>query len=388
MTHFISTRTCSVVAFSFTLLAAAGAFAGGDVVGVGAGAISNPNTPPHYGQSSPPAGFNFVSVSAGDGHSLGLRSDGSVTGWGRNTEGQCLVPTGAFSAASAGGFFSLGLRADGSVVGWGSNGSGQLNVPAGTYIQVSAGEAHAAGVKVGGSVVAWGANSWGQTAAQTGTFLQVAAGGHHTLGLRTNGSLKGWGNNARGQTTVPTGSNFTQVRAGFEHSGALRADGSVVCWGLNGNGQCNAPTGSFTDLSTGRYHTVALRSDGTAVAFGAGQAPPFVDPNYGQSMIPSAGDGRAFRAVAAGGYHSLLVRVNDCNENGVDDSIDIASGLAQDCDSNGIPDSCDLDTDADGAIDACEECDGDPLKTTPGICGCGVADTESDSDGTADCKDG
>ena len=32
-------------------------------------------------------------------------------------------------------------------------------------------------------------------------------------------------------------------------------------------------------------------------------------------------------------------------------------------------------------------CPDDPLKTEPGICGCGVADTDADSDGTADCID-
>jgi len=31
---------------------------------------------------------------------------------------------------------------------------------------------------------------------------------------------------------------------------------------------------------------------------------------------------------------------------------------------------------------------GDPLKTAPGICGCGTPDTDSDTDGTADCVDG
>jgi len=32
-------------------------------------------------------------------------------------------------------------------------------------------------------------------------------------------------------------------------------------------------------------------------------------------------------------------------------------------------------------------CPSDPNKTAPGICGCGVADTDTDRDGTADCKD-
>jgi hypothetical protein len=35
-----------------------------------------------------------------------------------------------------------------------------------------------------------------------------------------------------------------------------------------------------------------------------------------------------------------------------------------------------------------DQCPNDPNKTSPGICGCGVADTDTDKDGTADCKDG
>ena len=34
-----------------------------------------------------------------------------------------------------------------------------------------------------------------------------------------------------------------------------------------------------------------------------------------------------------------------------------------------------------------DQCPDDPNKTEPGICGCGVADTDTDSDGTADCND-
>ena len=45
------------------------------------------------------------------------------------------------------------------------------------------------------------------------------------------------------------------------------------------------------------------------------------------------------------------------------------------------------DTDGDGVRDPLDACPGDPLKTSPGICGCGVADTDSDGDGTADCID-
>ncbi len=54
----------------------------------------------------------------------------------------------------------------------------------------------------------------------------------------------------------------------------------------------------------------------------------------------------------------------DCNANGIPDSCDIATGFAKDCNLNSIPDSCDIasgmpDTDSDGRLDSCERNYGD-----------------------------
>ncbi len=50
----------------------------------------------------------------------------------------------------------------------------------------------------------------------------------------------------------------------------------------------------------------------------------------------------------------------------------------------GIPD---LDTDLDGTFDCNDLCPLDPNKIAPGICGCGGLDIDSDADGTFDCND-
>lgn len=47
----------------------------------------------------------------------------------------------------------------------------------------------------------------------------------------------------------------------------------------------------------------------------------------------------------------------------------------------------DTDTDGDGTADCIDACPADPNKTAPGQCGCGVVDTDTDADGTADCID-
>jgi hypothetical protein len=51
----------------------------------------------------------------------------------------------------------------------------------------------------------------------------------------------------------------------------------------------------------------------------------------------------------------------------------------------GVPDT---DSDGDGTANCHDGCPNDPLKTAPGQCGCGVPDTDSDGDGTANCHDG
>jgi len=64
---------------------------------------------------------------------------------------------------------------------------------------------------------------------------------------------------------------------------------------------------------------------------------------------------------------------NDSDNDGIIDSED-------NCPSVSNPDQADNDTDGKG--NACDNCPDDPLKTEPGICGCGVTDTDSDESGT------
>lgn len=48
----------------------------------------------------------------------------------------------------------------------------------------------------------------------------------------------------------------------------------------------------------------------------------------------------------------------------------------------------DVDTDGDGTLDCLDGCKYDRTKTSPGICGCNAPDTDSDGDGVFDCIDG
>jgi hypothetical protein len=78
-----------------------------------------------------------ITIGAGEFHSLGVRSDGTVVAWGASKDkfdkGQCDVPAGLIDvvAAAAGGLHSLALKSDGTVVAWGANGKGQCTIPVG-----------------------------------------------------------------------------------------------------------------------------------------------------------------------------------------------------------------------------------------------------------------
>ena len=54
------------------------------------------------------------------------------------------------------------------------------------------------------------------------------------------------------------------------------------------------------------------------------------------------------------------VPFTDCNENGVDDGVDLSQGTSQDCNANMIPDECDIE---DGTSD---DCDGGPVGVIAG----------------------
>ena len=79
-------------------------------------------------------GTNVIAISAGYGHALALRTDGTVVGWGGdNFYGQNSIPAGLTNvvAIASGYYHNLALKSDGTVVAWGDNGWGQTTLPTG-----------------------------------------------------------------------------------------------------------------------------------------------------------------------------------------------------------------------------------------------------------------
>ena len=230
-----------------------------------------------YGQTVGPGTFTAVSV--GGLHSCGLRTDGTVTCWGQDEEGESWTrltehgatdsPSGSFSAVSAGWAHSCGLRTGGTVACWGNNRDGQTDAPSGTFAAVSAGRAHSCGVRADQTATCWGSGRFGQTDAPSGSFSAVSAGSVNSCGLRADQSIVCWGHDGGGRLDVPSGSFSSVAARGNEHYCGLRTNGSIVCWGARAwSGTLpDAPSGSFSAVSTNTGLSCGLRTNGSVTCW-------------------------------------------------------------------------------------------------------------------------
>lgn len=235
-----------------------------------------------YGQTSVPTDLtNAVAISAGFQHCLALRSDGTLRGWGQNTNGQLNFPAAISNnvvAISAGYSHNLARLNDGTLVAWGAGmtntGSGyefgQSIIPAHVtnVIDFAAGGYFSMALLADRTVAVWGRNNYGQTNVPVGltNVAAIAAGGLHCLALKEDGTVVGWGYNG----TMAGLSNVVGIFAGAANNYVIKSDGSLVAWGENSFGQNNVPAGvSNVVLATGGgLHSAGLMADGTPRAWG------------------------------------------------------------------------------------------------------------------------
>jgi len=226
------------------------------------------------GQSTPPEGTNYIAISAGTYHGLALREGGSLIAWGGQQSdiesGLTNCPEGTgFKAISAGGNFNIALKDDNSLVAWGDNFLGQVtNVPSGyNFKAVAAGFAHGVALKFDGSIVVWGGvpdDYDSLTNIPTGNdYISIDAGGSHCVAIHADGTPVAWGNNDSGQTNIPTTDALFNIAAGESHNVAVQLDGTLLAWGDNNKGQTNCPQGNtFTKAGAGSDHSLAVNFSG------------------------------------------------------------------------------------------------------------------------------
>ena len=159
------------------------------------------------------------------------------------------VPASATNvvAIAAGLYHSLALKADGTVVGWGGNDARPDH---------HSRQCDQRGGDCGGrTFTVWrfgptARSSAGETTTTARptfppvrpTWWRLRRAAYHSLALKADGTVVGWGDNDYGQTTIPaSATNVVAIAAGSNHSLALKADGTVVGWGYNDYGQTTIP---------------------------------------------------------------------------------------------------------------------------------------------------
>jgi alpha-tubulin suppressor-like RCC1 family protein len=182
---------------------------------------------------------NWQSVSAGYGHSIAIKTDGTLWAWGLNQKGELgntwtdpvPEPTQANAAtdwlmADAGAQFTTALKTNGTLWTWGQNESGELGigppdtephtfpniVGSATWIAASAANGSMHAIQQDGTLWSWGTGNYGLigngTTTGSGLPLQLGSdtnwhslvsGKDFVFASTEDGSLSGWGYSLFGQ---------------------------------------------------------------------------------------------------------------------------------------------------------------------------------------------
>lgn len=296
---------------------------------LGLGNTTNYSSPKQIGSLT-----TWNSVNCGNLHVLATKTDGTIWAWGQNNDGNLgqgnttlrssPVQIGALTDWSTntagGGGHSIAVKTDGTLWSWGYNNVGQLGVgnttsysspkqvgALTTWYSVSCTFNSTLSIKTNGTLWSWGGNSQGQLGLNNTTeysspkqvgaltnWLKVASGRYHNIAIKTNGTLWAWGFNSQGQLGFNNSSNYysspkqigslstwSQIACGNRFSLAIKTDGTLWGWGQNSNGQLglsdstnrSSPVqiGALTNwlyIAAGSYHTISIKTDGTIWAWG------------------------------------------------------------------------------------------------------------------------
>jgi len=319
----------------------------------------------------------WVDIAAGNAHSIGLKSDGTLWTWGLNIFGQLGIGNNTnisentpvqvgldnnWTNITAGFYHSVAIKSNGSVWGWGENIYSELNKPTDTTIisspvqilenkspqwaEVASGDNHNISLKSNGTLWGWGANNVGQlgdgTDSSRTSYIQIgndtnwvsaSTGGAHSFGIKSNGTLWGWGYNSSGQLGDGTDSSRNQpvqigidnqwvtLIGGEKHSLGLKSNGTLWAWGDNtfgqlGNGSntsSNTPvqiTGNaWVSIAAGNSHSLGLQSDGSLWAWGNNSNGQLGNNSTSNSNTPQKiGSNNNWISIAAGDFHNLALQ--------------------------------------------------------------------------------
>ncbi len=333
-----------------------------------------------YGQTSGTGCWRMVS--AGENFSLGIKMDGTLWGWGQNSNKLGLglgnladqnlpIQIGTandWATVSAGNVHSLAVKTNGTLWTWGNGQFGQLGnglfssatanvIQIGTandWLTVSAGNRFSLAIKTTGTLWSWGLNNVGQLGlnnlvnqnlpVQVGTannWLKIDAGNQHSLAIDNTGFIYAWGDNTFGQfgngtntsslipIMVSSSNNWTEVSAGFDHSMALNNSGILYTFGNNTNGQLGdgtnaasntmipisfANAGTVTQyiaISAGNTFSLAIKNDNTLWSCGFNTSGQLgLGNNTAVNTLNQVGSSNTWYSISAGDTHSLAMETS------------------------------------------------------------------------------
>jgi len=203
-------------------------------------------------------------IAAGDGYTLGLKTDGTVIATGMCISGADQVSDWSnITMIACGLSHSVGLKSDGTVIAVGSRGSGECDVDDWKDIKmIAAGLDFTLGLKKNGTVVATGSNDHGKIEVEDWkNIVAISAGFHFTAGLKSDGTVLAIGKECSGILNVSAWRDIIGIQTSYENIIGLKKDGTVV-------NTMRSNTSEFKDvisIAASAYDVAGLKKDGTVV---------------------------------------------------------------------------------------------------------------------------
>ena len=232
----------------------------------------------------------WIDVGVGEQHTIALKSNGTLWGWGHNNGNvgngstqnvftpKKISNDSNWKSISVGAYHTLAIKSDGTLWAWGSNSQGQLGdsllvnsftpFKIGTdndWQYISAGRSQSLAIKKDGTLWAWGADvifggkeSFRKSHFPTKIGIEnnwaiISAGSYYSFALKRDGTLWAWGKNNGGNIDsihyfiglplkiVDSCSIVkSSIFGSYAYSGSniiVKQDGSIWTWGSNVNGQ-------------------------------------------------------------------------------------------------------------------------------------------------------
>lgn len=299
-------------------------------------------------------------VFAGYKTSFGIKSDGSLWGWGTGPLGQgdslnkqqlpLQIGADKWTTIAAGSFHTLGIKEDSSLWGWGKNTYGNVgdstliyrtypvHIGNDKWTAVAAGE-HSLGIKADSSLWGWGYNKYGSVGDSTtinkivptpvlpGTkWLAVSAGLYHSVGLRSDSTLWLWGfadwELRQTPFTIKSPSQigsdtWMHIVAGGYHTLLLKSDSTLWGWGSNvsgamGNGTTQVvyrpaqiSTDKWINVTAGMHFSAGVKKDGSLWAWGDNHYGMLGDLTRASIYVPVKIEGVNWKKISGGMMHTL-----------------------------------------------------------------------------------